>query len=233
MKFEDVAHQVRIGWPREDAPGWFNWVAHRINPPALTMCGDKSIRLLHEALQEIQRDQIPGDLIEAGVWRGGIPILMRAFLKEVGDSRRCVWVADSFAGLPQPKRDWRDRLAHKLLNPARHLTIPRAQVEQNFAHFGLLDDQVQFAEGWFSETLAKIPAERFALIRLDGDYYESTRDALNALYPKLSPGGFLIVDDYHLPLGCKAAVDEYRKRHQITAPLIRINKQSVFWRNYN
>lgn len=202
----------------------------RMSPAALTMCGEASVRHLLGALETIVAEGVPGDLLEAGVWRGGLPIIMRAFLRVRDLADRRVWVADSFVGLPSAPDDPRDRVAYVLMEPIVHLAVSRAEVEQAFAFFGLLDAQVCFLEGWFADTLARAPIERLALIRLDGDFFESTMTSLEALYPKLSRGGYLIVDDYNLPLGCKDAVDEYRARHGISAPMESINPQAVFWR---
>jgi hypothetical protein len=202
----------------------------RMSPVALTMCGEQSIQHLLSALQTIELERIPGDLIEAGVWRGGLPILMRAFLHSVGNRDRVVYLADSFQGLPDSLEDPNDQLAHRLLAPLSYLASSRTQVEQALDFFGLRDSQVRFLEGWFSETLFRLPRTPLALARLDGDYYESTRDALRELYPRLSPGGFLIIDDYNLPLGCKRAVDEYREEHSIREEMVEINTQAVFWR---
>jgi hypothetical protein len=199
-------------------------------PAALTMCGDKSLAQLTDALRLVEAEKIPGDFIEAGVWRGGLPLIMRAFLHDVQNKRRKVWLADSFQGLPSAGEDLGDQAAHILLEPVLHLRTTRRQVEAAFEYFGLLDAQVEFLEGWFEETLPKMPATQFAIIRLDGDYYESTRDSLASLYPRLSPGGFPIIDDYNLPLGCKRAVDEYRTTMQISEPMVEINHQAVFWR---
>ena len=104
------------------------------------------------------------------------------------------------------------------------------QVKESLEYFGLNDEQVVFLEGWFNETLDLMPESPLSLIRLDGDYYESTRDAIERLYPRLSSGGFLIVDDYNLPLGCKRAIDEYRKNNNITDDIVKINKQAIYWR---
>ncbi len=202
----------------------------RMSPAALTMCGEASVKHLLGALETIVAEGVPGDLLEAGVWRGGLPIIMRAFLRARDLADRRVWVADSFVGLPSAPDDPRDRVAYVLMEPIVHLAVSRAEVERAFAFFALLDAQVCFLEGWFADTLARAPIERLALIRLDGDFFESTMTSLEALYPKLSRGGYLIVDDYNLPLGCKDAVDEYRARHRISAPMESINTQAVFWR---
>jgi len=203
---------------------------NRLSPPALTMCGDESINQLRVALETIQKENIPGDFIETGVWRGGLPIIMRAFLHSINDTSRKVYIADSFAGLPQDVADKRDRAANLLLEPLNGLSTSRKLVENSLDYFGLNDDQVVFLEGWFKDTLPTMPETQLAIARLDGDYYESTMDAIKHLYPKLSKGGFLIVDDYNLPLGCKKAIDEYREEFDITSKITKINKQAIYWR---
>ena len=130
--------------------------------------------------------------------------------------RRTVWVADSFQGLPRAgrralpvRRGRRLRARHRgSLDPAR------GGRSATSARYGLLDEQVRFLPGWFRDTLPSAPVERLALLRLDGDLYESTIVALESLYPKLSPGGFAIVDDYGVP-ACREAVDDFRARHGI------------------
>ena len=104
-------------------------------------------------------------------------------------------------------------------------------VKSNFARYGLLDDQIQFLQGWFSETIPKAPIESLSVLRLDGDTYPSTMDGLELCFPKLSEGGFVIVDDYYSLASCKRAVDEYRKRHGVNEKLVRIDGLSVYWRN--
>lgn len=202
----------------------------KMSPAALSMCGEQSVSQLLEALETVHKEKIPGNFIETGVWRGGLPLIMRAFLQSVGDKERKVYLADSFQGLPDDLTDPMDKVAHKLLEPIQHLATSRKQVEAGFDFFGLKDEQVIFLEGWFKDTLPKLGDQQFAIARLDGDYYESTRDAIVELYPKLSVGGYLIVDDYNLPVGCKRAINEYREMNGITERIIKINKQAIYWR---
>jgi hypothetical protein len=211
-------------------PKVLNKAWSRLTPPALTMCGDKSINQLLEAMNVIESENIPGDFIETGVWRGGLPIIMRAHLNNIGNKERLVYIADSFQGLPNDSTDPKDRAAHALLDPIQHLSTSRKQVEDGLNFFGLNDNQIVFLEGWFKDTLVNLPDRPIALARLDGDYYESTMDAIETIYPKLSKGGFLIVDDYNLPLGCKRAINEYRKTHNISDEIIKINNQAIYWR---
>jgi hypothetical protein len=102
-------------------------------------------------------------------------------------------------------------------------------VQDLFARYDLLDDQVRFLPGWFKDTLPRAPIERLALLRIDGDLYESTWDALSMLYPRLCVGGFVIVDDYYCIPACRQAVDEYRQRAGITTPLEAVDWTGVFW----
>ena len=133
-------------------------------------------------------DGVPGDLIETGVWRGGATILMRAILKARGVTDRVVWVADSFAGLPAPNAARYPLDAGINLHRFPQLAVTLERVQDNFRRYGLLDDQVRFLKGWFRDTLPAAPIERLAVLRLDGDLYESTIQALESLYDKLSAG---------------------------------------------
>ncbi len=95
--------------------------------------------------------------------------------------------------------------------------------------YGLLDNQVQFLAGWFCDTLPKAPIHRLAVMRLDGDMYESTMDALRALYPKLSVGGFVIIDDFGYLESCRAAVMDYRAEFGIAEEIKQIDWGGVYW----
>ena len=156
---------------------------------------------------------------------------MRAVLAAYGDEKRSVWLADSFAGLPPPNTA--EYKADKLFMPDLYggvLAVPETEVRANFERYGLLDDQVRFLPGWFKDTLPNAPIDRIAVLRLDGDLYESTIQALDALYPRLSPGGFCIVDDYLAVKACKQAVTDYRTKHGITAEIVDIDGTGVLWR---
>ncbi len=171
---------------------------------------------------------VPGDFIETGVWRGGASIMMRAVLKAYEVSDRSIWLADSFAGLPPPDIDKYPADLGDNLHAAPELAISLEAVQANFARYDLLDVQVRFLKGWFRDTLHKAPIGRLAILRLDGDMYESTMDALKALYDKVSPGGFVIVDDYFLA-SCRQAVTDFRVVRGISEPLQEIDGNGVFW----
>jgi len=197
---------------------------------ALTMIGEIRLHHLRECVETVLCDSVPGDLIEAGVWRGGASIMMRAVLAAYGVDDRRVWLADSFRGLPPPNPERYPADAGLDLSGIPALAVSADTVRENFRAFDLLDDRVRFAEGWFAETLPHLDAQAFAVIRLDGDLYESTTDALESLYPKLSPGGFLVVDDYGCIPACRAAVHDYRERHGIGEPIAEIDWTGVYWR---
>lgn len=197
---------------------------------AHTMVGRKRLDNLHECVRTVIADGVPGDLAETGVWRGGASILMRGVLAAYEDTARTVWVADSFAGLPPPDAERYPADAGDKHHEVGFLAVPLEEVRANFAKYDLLDDQVRFLAGWFRDTLPAAPVEHLAVLRLDGDMYESTWDALTALAPKVSPGGFVIVDDYHAVAGCRQAVDDYRAANAIDAPLRTIDWAGVFWR---
>ncbi|HUQ77176.1 MAG TPA: TylF/MycF/NovP-related O-methyltransferase, partial [Burkholderiales bacterium] len=93
-----------------------------------------------------------------------------------------------------------------------------------------LDEQVRFLKGWFRDTLPGAPVQRLAVLRIDGDLYESTMDALTHLYPKLQPGGYCIIDDYHDIPACRQAVLDYRERHGIDEEIMTIDWSAIFWR---
>lgn len=196
---------------------------------AHTMIGRRRLDHLQVCVETVLNDEIPGDLIETGVWRGGAVILMRGVLAAYDVNDRTVWVADSFQGVPPPTRA---EDAGFDISAARFpvLAVARAAVAELFARYGLLDDRVRFLEGWFRDTLPAAPIDQLAVLRLDGDLYESTMDALVPLYPKVAPGGFVIVDDYASCPPCGRAVDDYRAAHGIREPLVPIDAQSVCWR---
>jgi hypothetical protein len=196
---------------------------------AHTMIGVKRIANLRMLVERVIQQQIPGDLIETGVWRGGACILMRAVLNAYNVKNRRVWVADSFEGVPAPDlanypAD-RDSDYHKYGD----LSVPLETVRRNIEKYGLLDDQIVFLKGWFKDTLPAAPINRLAVLRLDGDLYESTIVALNALYNKLSIGGYVIVDDYHVVPFCKRAIHDFLAAAQIAPTICEIDGVGVYW----
>jgi len=200
-------------------------------PEAETMMGLKRLDNVHYCIEQVIRDEIPGDFIETGVWRGGGCIFMRAALKAYAEKERLVWVADSFQGLPKPDSRFKQDEGDKFWTMNHMLGVSVEQVKSNFSRYGLLDDRVRFLKGWFKDTLPGAPIDKLAMLRLDGDMYSSTMDALVNLYPKLSAGGFVIIDDYGANFdACCNAVNDFRSSNRINDPLIPIDWTGVYWR---
>jgi hypothetical protein len=216
------------------------------------MIGMRRLDNIQTVIEEILQARTPGDLIETGVWRGGSTIFMRGLLKAYGVTDRTVWVADSFAG-SLPRTEEQGLSSRSFTSPGldslraawvETAVLPEKaqerldlvfegtsyeEVRDRFVRYGLLDDQVQFLRGWFCDTLPSAPIERLALLRLDGDFYDSTYDALDALYPRLSIGGYAIVDDYNTFAECRQAVHDYLDGVNAEIDVKPIDDESVFW----
>jgi hypothetical protein len=208
---------------------------HYIDGRAITMLPRRRLDQLVEAASMAVAENVPGDMIETGVWRGGAAILMRGVLAALEVRDRIVWVADSFEGLPKP--DNRFPLEAKAFDGPVLASYDRMAagldaVKANFHAFGLLDGQVRFLKGWFRDTLPIAPIERIAVLRVDGDFYESTMDALTHLYPRVSIGGTVIIDDYGEDgwTYCRQAVDEFRAAQGIREPLVSVDRACAYWR---
>ena len=215
---------VRRGDPAARAEGR-DWP-----PNAETMIGTQRLDNVVECCVRAVAEGVPGDFIETGVWRGGTTILMRGVLEAMGEPDRSVWVADSFEGLPVPDEERYPADAGLDWSHVGVLKVGADAVRANFERYGLLDDRVRFLEGWFCDTLPAAPIEQLAVLRLDGDLYESTMDALVSLEPKVAPGGFVLVDDYGGWPPCRAAVDDYRAERGITEPIQQVDWTGVWWR---
>ncbi|NEO12986.1 MULTISPECIES: TylF/MycF family methyltransferase [unclassified Moorena] len=196
---------------------------------AQSMIGLKRMDNIQKCVEQVISDRVPGDLIETGVWRGGATIFMQAILKAYGIRDRNVWVADSFEGLPAPNIKKYPADTGLDLSNIQVLAVTIEEVRSNFERYGLLDEQVRFLKGWFRDTLPTAPIEQLAVLRLDGDLYESTMDSISNLYPKLSVGGYVIIDDYQIP-ACAKAIHDYREQNNITEKILVIDETGVFWR---
>ena len=211
--FDRVTREIGMDWPLR---------AH-------SMIGQKRMLQLQRAAESVIDRGVPGDFIETGVWRGGASIMLRAVLKAWDVTDRRVWVADSFAGLPSPDPERYPADRGDMLYGYPALAVSIEEVRANFARYDLLDEQVVFLKGWFRDTLPTAPITEIAILRLDGDLYESTMDALCALYDKVSAGGFVIVDDYGALANCRAAVTDFRRERGIDDRIHDIDGTGVFW----
>ncbi len=215
LPFDEVLRQDGRDWPIS----------------AETMVGMKRLANVEDCCLSAIRGRIPGDFVETGVWRGGCAILMRAVIAATGDQSRDTWLFDSFEGLPKPDAgSFPKDKGLDLWMYNNYLAVSLEDVSANFARYDLLDERTRFIRGWFRDTIPNAPVNKISVLRLDGDLYESTWMVLTHLYPKLSPGGFVIVDDYGAVPACKAAVDEFRAKHWIGSPITQVDWTGVFWR---
>jgi O-methyltransferase len=192
-----------------------------------SMIGYTRLTNLEMIVSNIITNKIDGDFIETGVWRGGACIYMKKLIEN--KIHKKVFVADSFCGLPKPEERYPQDTGdtHFTIDSLR---ISMEEVQDNFKKYNCLDDKIIFLKGWFKDTLPNLnKTQKFSLIRLDGDMYASTMDALENLYPKLSIGGYTVIDDYALAR-CKAAVIDFRNKYNIVDEVISIDQDSVFWK---
>ena len=160
-----------------------------------TMVGEAALVQLRHAVETVILEGIPGDIIECGVWRGGASIFAMALLDDAGDTARRVWLLDSFDGLPRASHfadggDFWSEMAY--------LRVSQPEVEANVRSFlgpsSPAAARAVYRKGYFNESAAAVEAT-FSILRLNGDMFTSYLDCLFALYPKLSPGGYVICDD--------------------------------------
>jgi O-methyltransferase len=195
---------------------------------AHTMIGIKRLNNLHNMLDYIRENNITGDLIETGVWRGGATIFMKAYLEMYNIDKK-VFVCDSFEGLPVPDIDkYPDDLGDTHYQ-VDFLRVSLESVKDNFKLYNLLDENVIFLKGWFSDTLKDNKLiNDIAILRFDGDMYGSTIDVLDNLYDKVVDKGVIIIDDYCLP-NCAKAVTDFRNKKEIKNDLDIVDRCGRFW----
>lgn len=211
-------------------------IRHYIEGAAISMLPLVRLDNIEACVADVIDRQIPGDLIETGVWRGGATIFMRAVLMTYGATDRTVWVADSFEGLPKPDAERfpleaRAQKGATIQHGFKNLAASLDEVKGNFSAYGLLDDQVEFLTGWFKDTLPAAPIGRLAVMRLDGDLYELTMDSLVNLYDRLSIGGYVIIDDYGEDAWtyCRRAVEDFRRDRNIADPMQAVDYTCYYW----
>ena len=186
---------------------------------------------IERCAETVFAEGVEGDFLEAGVCRGGATIFMRALQLAHGQAHRRTWVVDSFQGVPpSDKEEDRRYDVHLEESVAPWLACSEKRVRDLFVRYDMLDPNVEFVAGWVAESLPSAPIGPLAILRLDVDIYSSTYECLDLLYDKVSPGGFVIVDDYGYFECCRDAVHDYRERRGIEEPIQWIDKWGIFWR---
>jgi len=180
---------------------------------AETMVGLKRLRNVKESLETCIFENIPGDFVECGVWRGGASIMASATLIAYGeDDKRDIWACDSFEGLPKPVCSLDKGDFHWSVET---LKVSQIDVMKNFEKYMVNNANVNFIKGWFGQTLPLLPVEKIAVLRLDGDMYQSTWEILTSLYEKVVPRGFVIIDDYYSCEQCRIAFDDFSNNNSV------------------
>ena len=197
---------------------------------AYTMTGLERGYSLYKAVEYICKNRLPGDFVECGVWKGGSSMLMALSLLEFNDTSRILRLYDTYAGMTEPTAEdviaWNDKSVTQKLQEDRSVgkdsfstwSVAKEEVEANMNATAYPEEKIRYIEGDVAETLATDVPERLALLRLDTDWYKSTAYELEILYPKVVPGGIVVVDDYGHFKGARKAVDEYFSKTE-TFPL--------------
>lgn len=197
-----------------------------------TMTGDLRVEALRKVIEDALKNNVVGDFIELGVWRGGTSIMAAAVFKAYKQTNRKVWVCDSFEGLPEAAEGLADK---NYWSQMSYLKVSKEQVMHNFQKYGLLNDNIQFVKGFFFDSLPKLRHQqlhsgwKLSILRLDGDMYESCLDSIFNLYEFLSVGGYVIIDDWNIP-ECNEAINEFLRTHSLVPNIVRIDKSAVYWK---
>jgi len=181
------------------------------------MCSYARLLSLHRAVLYVEKNKIPGDLVECGVARGGSAAMMALTLN---DRSRKLWLFDTFEGLPAPSKENPDHPIASLYTGTCRGSLD--EVRSSFQRLGI-EDKAILVPGLFQETLPRCGIESIAILHVDGDWYESVMATLENLYDRVSKGGIIQFDDYGFWAGARRAVDEFMKRRSITEPLRRID----------
>ncbi len=189
-----------------------------------TMMGRARLDSLHACLDTLRQEEIPGNLVECGVWRGGGCIFMAGYLEAHRLVGKRVIVVDSFEGLPPPSLP-QDAGLDLSKDKFPELAVSLGVVQENFTVYGLQGPKVSYLKGWFKDTLPNASIGPIALLRMDGDLYQSTMDILINLYDMVAPGGFVIVDDFGAIAACQQAVLDFFRMRGLPVPQM----QEIDW----
>lgn len=192
-----------------------------------TMTTVERVITLQRAIEYLHANQIQGDIVECGVWKGGSMMAAALKLMRLGDQSRTLWLYDTFEGMSEPTEvdeTWNGHRARPVLEEkGAWFTVPLEHVQSVMAETAYDPNHIRFVKGRVEDTIPDQVPERIALLRLDTDFYESTRHELEHLYPRLASGGVLIIDDYECWRGARKATDEFFAEHETKPFLNRID----------
>lgn len=218
-------------WYRSDFSSLENDIIQKVSP--YTMTSPERIVNLVRAVEFIHQAKIEGDFVECGVWRGGSSMASALTLNHLKDQHRHLYLYDTYDGMSEPTEEDISRdgekaesqLKNSSKNDARSVWCYSAleEVRSNMASTGYPLENIHFVEGKVEDTIPQTIPEKIAILRLDTDWYESTRHELEHLFPRLEKGGIIIIDDYGHWEGCRKAVDEYIKKNDLHLFLMRVD----------
>ena len=228
-----------------DATQWQLKIIRAVEPT--TMTSPERILALCEATRYLIRNQVEGDFVECGVWRGGSMAAVARTLGHMRAVNRRLWMYDTYEGMSAPSYvdvDFLGRPAAKMMEAEKAISknpndansiwcrSPLEGVRQTMVETGYPMSKIRFVKGMVEQTLSEHKPDKVALLRLDTDWYESTKCELEHLFPRLVPGAVLIIDDYGHWDGCRRAVDEYFEENQVRMLLNRIDytaRIGIYW----
>jgi hypothetical protein len=209
-------HRRALNIPHDMEP---EFVALYAQARAYTLTSVECMYALYQAVKFIHANKVPGAMVECGIWRGGSSMMIALTLGALGDTSRDIYLYDTYAGMTRPEdvdirsRDGMEQISRWQAferdgyNEWTHAALD--EVRANMRATGYPEDKLHFVEGDVETTIPAVAPEEISVLRLDTDWYRSTRHELHHLYPKLAPGGALIIDDYGAYEGSRKATDEY------------------------
>jgi O-methyltransferase len=228
--YDIIRYDGAAEYPPDFTPS-HNAIIRAVRP--YTMTSPERLHALIEAVRYVVRSEIPGDIVECGVWRGGSMMAAALTLRELNQTDRQLYLFDTFEGMPRPSAvDTSFRGEHAIdifealktgEDSSKYCRAQFEKVRAAVASTGYPPTHIHLLKGKVEMTIPATAPESIALLRLDTDWHESTSHELEHLFPRLSHGGVLIVDDYGHWEGCKRAVDEYFEKKRASVFLARID----------
>lgn len=221
---------IKDSFPPDVSPDFLE-IYKKVRP--YTMTSPERILALCEAMKYVQDKHIEGDIVECGVWKGGSMMAVAETLLRTGDTNRDLYLFDTFEGMSSPTENDVD-----IAGVTAEILLDRSDKEKDetvwcnasldvvktaLGSTGYPSGKVHFIKGMVEDTIPEFIPEKIALLRLDTDWYESTKHEMEHLFPRLAKGGVLIIDDYGHWQGARKAVDEYLENNQIRILLNRID----------
>lgn len=196
--------------------------------------------VLYNLSKYIEDSKIDGDLVECGVWKGGSAGVMADVALKIGKAKRTIWLYDSYEGLPEPTKDdgstaikFSNNKSEGKLESIGECYAQEDYVLELMKKINYPNDKIKIIKGWFQDTVPKIKPEKIAILRLDGDWYESTKICITELYDKVVKGGIIVIDDYGDWEGCKKAIDEFFLLKNISPFLHHVDKGCRYFFKHN